>query len=84
MIPSTRTNYGPAKKMLFESGPELPFCQACGSAEYLVFEEYVPSRIMPEEGPSLPEANYSCLQCGQFNSHKMPAGWEPPGWFWYA
>lgn len=78
------------KNMAFEmprmsgTGPELPYCGACGSDEYLVFEEYVPSRLVPGEGLSPGETSYSCMKCGQFNAHPVPSGWEPPGWFWYA
>lgn len=83
MTQHSRTNHGSAKPLLIR-GPERPFCGVCGSAEYLVVEEYVPPRVMPGNEPRPPEASYSCLQCGQSNAHEVPAGWEPPGWFWYA
>jgi hypothetical protein len=84
MVLQARKNSAYAAPTLEGPGPELPFCATCRTDEYLVFEEYVPSRIVPVDGPTPAETSYSCLQCGQFNAHEVPPGWEPPGWFWYA
>ena len=84
MVLQARKNGAPAAPTLEWPGAELPFCATCRTDEYLVFEEYVPSRIVPGDGPKPAETSYSCLMCGQFNAHEVPPGWEPPGWFWYA
>jgi hypothetical protein len=72
MVLQARTNSVYAAPPLEGAGPELPFCDTCRSDEYLVFEEYVPSRIVPGDGPTSAETSYSCLQCGQFNAHEFP------------
>jgi hypothetical protein len=82
MTVHSRTQHGFAEPPFI--GGARPSCGACGSAEYLVFEEYVPARVMPGKELKPPEVSYSCLRCGQFNAHEVPADWEPPGWFWYA
>jgi hypothetical protein len=64
--------------------PQRPFCEVCRSDEFLVYEEFVPARVLTAGTGKPAEASYTCIECGQFSAHAVPDGWEPPGWFWYA
>ena len=66
------------------AAPQRPFCEGCGTDDFLIFEEYVPSRVLPGGQVRPAETSYTCIECGQVGGHSVPAGWEPPGWFWYA
>lgn len=62
-----------------------PFCENCGTDEYLLYEDFAPARTLPG-GRSAGRASvsYSCTQCGGFSGHDVPATWAPPNWFWYS
>jgi len=62
---------------------ERPCCPDCGSADYLVFDDYVPARLLQESRWSPASASYTCSQCGGNGGREVPSGWVPPGWFWY-
>ncbi|WP_155850224.1 hypothetical protein [Arthrobacter sp. Br18] len=64
---------------------EVPWCQPCNTADYLIFEEYVPARVGIGHGRRiLGSASYSCSACGSFSAHSVPETWSPPRWFWYT
>ncbi|WP_196883656.1 hypothetical protein [Arthrobacter sp. CAN_A214] len=64
---------------------EVPWCQSCDSADYLIFEEYLPARVDGGHGSRiLGSAAYSCSACGSFSAHSVPDTWSPPRWFWYT
>ncbi|NKX50803.1 hypothetical protein HER39_09540 [Arthrobacter deserti] len=60
-----------------------PCCLDCGSADYLVFGEYVPARLLQDSLWSAASASYTCSQCGGNGGREVPPSWVPPGWFWY-
>jgi 5-methylcytosine-specific restriction endonuclease McrA len=64
--------------------PTAPYCQHCGTNQYLIVEEFTPLRLLPD-GQRVPaNASYSCSRCGSFSGHEVPDSWTPVGWFWYA
>ncbi|MHA7240444.1 hypothetical protein [Arthrobacter sp. TMS1-12-1] len=67
-----------------QSTEEEPSCPLCLTADYLIFEEFVPARQADHSTDLLPaSASYTCSECGTFNAHAVPASWRPPQWFWY-
>ncbi|MCG2622124.1 hypothetical protein LVY72_09355 [Arthrobacter sp. I2-34] len=58
-------------------------CRDCGSADYLVFDDFVPARLLDESQWTAASASYSCSQCGGNGGREVPPDWVPPGWFWY-
>lgn len=66
------------------AAPAVPFCPACGTDEFLLIEDYVPARILPDGQNKPADVSYSCSKCGQFSGHEVPPTWTPPGWNWFA
>ncbi|MBG6179295.1 hypothetical protein [Arthrobacter sp. CAN_A1] len=68
-----------------ERDPGLPWCTACDTGEFLIYEDFVPARLAAREDESHAACvSYSCSVCGRFNGHEVPALWNPPNWFWYS
>lgn len=63
---------------------QIPYCVACNTAEHLAFEDFVPNRIMPDGQKRPGTVSYLCTGCNQYNSHAVPASWQPPAWHWYV
>ena len=63
---------------------EVPFCTACDSDGFLVYEDFIPARTRSCGQVSSSSVNYTCTRCEQYSGHGVPEGWSPPGWFWYA
>ncbi|BBE22612.1 hypothetical protein MN0502_14950 [Arthrobacter sp. MN05-02] len=63
---------------------EIPFCSACDTAEHLAFEDFVPSRVLPDGQEHLGTVSYLCTGCNQYSSHAVPDAWQPPAWHWYV
>lgn len=66
-----------------QSGPQVPWCRRCGTDEYLIWENYVPPRLLPTGALQPANISYTCSSCEQFSGHEVPASWVPPDWFWY-
>jgi hypothetical protein len=63
------------------AGDELvPGCDACGTDEYLVFEDYEPPQQLPTGHIQPGSASYWCTKCDQFSGHDVPLNWVPPRW----
>lgn len=66
-------------------GASLPFCETCGTDEFLLYEYFTPARTLPGGRVATPPSvSYTCTQCGGFSGHDVPANWAPPSWFWYS
>lgn len=60
---------------------QVPSCGNCGTAESLIFEDFVPARLASPGREAVPAtAAYSCAECGGFSAHPVPASWCPPNW----
>lgn len=62
----------------------IPFCAACKTAEHLAFEDFVPSRLMPDGQEHPGTVSYLCMGCNRYSSHAVPESWQPPAWHWYV
>ncbi|MGY2746688.1 hypothetical protein ACVWZ8_003805 [Arthrobacter sp. UYCu723] len=71
-----------------EAGPTpdlaAPYCTACGTDRLLIFDVFVPPRVLPDGRPLPATVSYTCGKCGRFSSHTVPPAWTPPGWQWYV
>lgn len=63
---------------------DIPFCAACDTAEHLAFEDFVPSRVLPDGQERPGTVSYLCMECNHYSSHAVPEGWQPPNWHWYV
>ena len=63
---------------------DVPSCAACGTDQYLAYEDFIPARTLPTGAVVPPSVNYTCTKCEHYSGHGVPEGWEPPGWFWYS
>jgi hypothetical protein len=72
----------PVPGRLFDRDPELPWCGNCGTAEFLIYEEFVPASVSPGSRDIVAASvSYSCSVCGRFNGHEVPPTWSPPNWY---
>lgn len=60
------------------ANPLVPFCYLCGTARFLMYENFAPPQLLPSGHLLTGGVNYTCMQCGQFSGHNIPAGWRPP------
>ncbi len=60
----------------------IPFCERCGTDEFVYLESFVPPRHHRDGSVSqLGEVTYFCSGCEDFSAHAVPASWAPPGWY---
>ncbi len=79
--------HGPGHRTT-EAGPPPDvaalYCVDCGADGFLVFDVFVPARVLPG-GRLLPATvSYTCGKCGRFSGRTVPPAWAPPGWRWYV
>ncbi|WP_232082836.1 hypothetical protein [Arthrobacter sp. SO5] len=59
-----------------------PFCERCGTDEYIYLETFVPATHHLDGSINRPgEVTYFCSGCDDFSAHPVPASWVPPGWY---
>lgn len=54
---------------------QVPRCEQCDTAEYLIIESYFP----PQDGDP-GHVSYTCSGCDGFAGHAVPDTWVPAGW----
>ncbi|QDW31071.1 hypothetical protein FFF93_015825 [Arthrobacter sp. KBS0702] len=60
----------------------IPFCERCGTDEFVYLESFVPAKHRRDGSVSkLGEVAYFCSGCEDFSAHAVPASWVPPGWY---
>lgn len=60
----------------------IPFCERCGTDEFVYLESFVPAKHRRDGSVSkLGEVAYFCSGCEDFAAHAVPASWVPPGWY---
>jgi len=60
----------------------IPFCERCGTDEFVYLETFVPAKHRRDGSVSkLGEVAYFCSGCEDFSAHAVPASWVPPGWY---
>jgi hypothetical protein len=59
-----------------------PYCERCGTDEFIYLEAFVPAKHRPDGSvKKLGEVTYFCTGCDDFSAHSVPASWVPPGWY---
>lgn len=60
----------------------IPYCERCGTDEFVYLETFVPAKHRRDGTVSrLGEVTYFCSGCEDFSAHAVPASWAPPGWY---
>lgn len=60
----------------------IPYCERCGTDEFVYLEAFVPAKHRRDGSVSqLGEVTYFCSGCEDFSAHAVPASWAPPGWY---
>lgn len=60
----------------------IPYCERCGSDEFVYLETFVPAKHHRDGSVSrLGEVTYFCSGCEDYSAHAVPASWVPPGWY---
>lgn len=60
----------------------IPYCERCGTDEFVYLETFVPAKHHRDGSVSkLAEVTYFCSGCDDFSAHAVPASWAPPGWY---
>jgi hypothetical protein len=59
-----------------------PYCERCGTDEFIYLETFVPAKYRHDGTLRKPgEVTYFCTGCEDFSAHSVPASWVPPGWY---
>lgn len=60
----------------------IPYCERCGTDEFVYLESFVPAKHHRDGSVSqLGEVTYFCSGCEDFSAHAVPSSWAPPGWY---